>query len=105
MKQVALAAAITVMALMASSSVASAAEVEGTVKSVDVSGEIVTLEDGTTLVLAPTSSVDREALKPGAHVKASYDSKDGKNMVTIIEVRQGMPMTPPASQDTPKPSK
>jgi hypothetical protein len=96
MKRAAMVAAIAVMALAAATSVASAAEIEGTVKSVDSTGQIVTLDNGTTLVLGPATAGDRHALKPGAQVKASYDAKDGKNMVTNIQVSPGKaaPMAP-----------
>ena len=104
MRQAVLVVAIAVIALTGAAWVASAAEIEGTVKTVDTSGQIVTLEDGTTLVLAATSKGDRQALRPGAHVKASFDEKDGKKMVTMIEVRPGAaPMTPPPAQGSPRP--
>ena len=64
---------------------AQAAEVEGTVKNIE--GRIIELENGTMLILEPTTSVDREALVPGAEVKASYEVRGGENMVTVIEVR------------------
>jgi Cu/Ag efflux protein CusF len=44
------------------------------------------LEDGTQLWLA--ESVSTDALKEGATVKASYEEKDGKKVVTEIQVSQ-----------------
>jgi uncharacterized OB-fold protein len=46
----------------------------------------VTLEDGTKLTLSPTTKVDKKALKPGAHVKASFDEKGADKMVKTIQV-------------------
>ncbi len=101
-----LALAMTVAALLAVGSVATAVEIEGKVKSVDVSGRMITLEDGTTLTLSPGAKFDHKALQPGAEVKASYEEKDGKKMATSIEVRsahQGAtPKSPPHSQPQPR---
>ena len=44
------------------------------------------LEDGTQLWLA--ESVSADDLKEGATVKASYEEKDGKKVVTEIQVSQ-----------------
>jgi hypothetical protein len=113
MKRAVLALAVSLVALLGVSSFALAAQVEGTVKSIDATKQTVTLEDGTTLNLGPKSAVDKMALKPGARVKASYDVTDGKNMVTTIEVQphsmepSGTPTTPgtaPAPSDRPSPS-
>lgn len=105
MKRVLLTVAITGMALLAATSAATAAQIEGTVKSVDVTGRIITLDDGTTLTLAPTSAVDRQALRQGAAVIASYDEKDGKKVVTALKVRPGAPATTaPSQQPSDQPS-
>jgi hypothetical protein len=45
----------------------------------------VTLEDGTTLSV-PASVTERSAIKEGAMVKVSYEEKDGKKVVSKIEV-------------------
>jgi Cu/Ag efflux protein CusF len=61
-----------------------AAEVSGKIQKVDTGDRSIVLEDGTQLWLA--ESVSADALKEGATVKASYEEKDGKKVVTQIEV-------------------
>jgi hypothetical protein len=61
-----------------------AAEVSGKIQKVDTGDRSIVLEDGTQLWLA--ESVSADALKEGATVKASYEEKDGKKVVTKIEV-------------------
>ncbi|PYN35249.1 MAG: hypothetical protein DME01_12375 [Candidatus Rokuibacteriota bacterium] len=61
-------------------------DVQGKIKSVDPSGKIVTLDDGTQLMIPPTLSVEKQALKPGANVKASYEEKDGRKVATSFMV-------------------
>jgi Protein of unknown function (DUF1344) len=63
-----------------------AAEVEGKIKSVDPSGKMVTLDDGTKLTIPPTLSVEKKALQPGANVKASYEEKGGQKVATSFLV-------------------
>ena len=62
-------------------------EVQGKIKSADLGRGIVTLEDGTQLMIPPTVRVQREALKAGATVKASYEEKGGQKVVTSMEVQ------------------
>jgi len=64
-----------------------AKEVEGKVTAVDPDGKMVMLDDGTQLEIPATVKVDKKALKPGATVKASYEEKEGKKVVTSIEVK------------------
>jgi len=66
--------------------IAWAAEVQGKIKSVDASGRMVTLDDGTQLTLPPTLTVEKQSLKPGASVKASYEEKDGQKVATSFMV-------------------
>ena len=83
--------AILVLALvvvLALGGAALAADVQGKVKAVDQSGKAVTLEDGTKLMIPATAKVDKNALKPGANVKASFEEKDGQKVVTSIQVSQ-----------------
>jgi hypothetical protein len=63
-----------------------AEEVSGKVQKVDANDRSIVLEDGTQLWLAESVSADQ--LKEGATVKASYEEKDGKKIVTAIEVSQ-----------------
>jgi len=66
--------------------IAWADEVQGKIKSFDAAGNTVVLEDGTQLMIPPTVHVERQALKPGANVKASFEEKDGKKIATSIAV-------------------
>ena len=61
-------------------------EVSGKIQKVDTSDRSIVLEDGTQLWLA--ESVAADDLKEGATVKASYEEKDGKKVVTEIQVSQ-----------------
>jgi Cu/Ag efflux protein CusF len=63
-----------------------AEEVSGKIQKVDTSDRSIVLEDGTQLWLA--ESVSADDLKEGATVKASYEEKDGKKVVTEIQVSQ-----------------
>ena len=63
-----------------------AEEVSGKIQKIDTADRSIVLEDGTQLWLA--ESVSADALKEGATVKASYEEKDGKKIVTQIEVSQ-----------------
>lgn len=67
---------------------AQAGEVEGKIQSVDPSGRMVTLEDGTQLTIPDNVQVQRDALKEGAMVKASFEEKNGQKIVTNIEVKK-----------------
>jgi hypothetical protein len=66
--------------------IAWAGEVQGKIKSFDAAANAVVLEDGTELTIPPTMRVERQALKPGANVKASYEEKDGQKVATSIAV-------------------
>ena len=66
--------------------VAWAADVQGKIKSVDPTGKMVTLDDGTQLTIPPTIKVEKQALQPGANVKASYEEKDGQKVATSFTV-------------------
>ena len=77
---------LALVAVLTLGTVAWAGDVEGKIKSVDTSGRVVTLEDGTTLTIPPTAKVEKNALKPGATVKASFEEKGGDKVVTAIQV-------------------
>ena len=63
-------------------------QIEGAIKSVDPSGRMVTLDDGTKLTIPPTVSVPKGDLKEGAIVKASFEEKGGQNVVTSLQVQK-----------------
>ncbi len=87
MKKVCSVLVLSVVALvMVLAPIAWAAEVQGKIKSVDPSGHMVTLDDGTQLTLPPTLTVEKQSLKPGASVKASYEEKDGQKIATSFMV-------------------
>jgi hypothetical protein len=77
--------AITV-ALMLGLSVAAAwaGDVAGKIQAVDPSERVIVLQDGTKLWIAEGLPID--SLKEGANVKASFEERDGKNLVISIEV-------------------
>jgi hypothetical protein len=66
---------------------AKAQQVEGKIKSVDPSGRMVTLEDGTQLTIPPALNVPRESLKEGAILKASFEERAGQKVATSVQVQ------------------
>jgi Cu/Ag efflux protein CusF len=77
-------AALALALVLGLSMAAWAGEVSGKIQAVDSAERVLTLEDGTKLWLAEGISLDN--LKEGAKVKASYEERDGKNVVTSIDV-------------------
>lgn len=75
---------LTLAVLLMSVVGASAGNVEGKIQTIDSSDRMIVLEDGTKLWVAEGLSMD--TLKEGAKVKASYDERDGKNVLTSFEV-------------------
>lgn len=61
-------------------------EVEGRVR--DVRGDQVTLSDGTQLTV-PKSQAHLGELKAGSKIKATYEERDGKKIVTSLRVTEG----------------
>jgi Protein of unknown function (DUF1344) len=74
------------VAVMVLAPLSFAADVQGKIKSVDPSGRMVTLDDGTQIVIPATLTVEKSALKPGASVKASCDEKDGQKIAKSLTV-------------------
>jgi len=62
--------------------------IEGTVKSLDASGKMLTLQDGTQLMIPADVKISRTELKAGANVKVSYEEKGGLKVVKNLEVKQ-----------------
>ena len=74
------------LALVVSMSMTAAAEqIKGTVKSVDPAAQTFTLEDGTTLSVAP-GTLD---VAPGEKVEAVYEMNNGKKIVRDLDRRTG----------------
>jgi Cu/Ag efflux protein CusF len=74
-------------ALLFVASVAWAADIEGKVKTWDPATKMITLEDGTELSVAADAKMMGDPVKEGVTIKASFDEKDGKKVVTQIEVK------------------
>ncbi len=62
-----------------------AAEIEGKIQAFDPTERSVVLDDGSKLWLPGDATLD--SLKEGAEVKVTYEERDGKNMVTDIDVK------------------
>jgi Cu/Ag efflux protein CusF len=73
-----------VLALAVAVGAAWAADVEGKIQQIDPADRMIVLEDGTRLWLA--EGLQMEGLKEGATVKASYEERDGKKVVTQFQV-------------------
>jgi hypothetical protein len=69
-------------------------QAEGTVR--EVTGNRLTLVDGTELTIPPSRSGQRDDLKPGASVKASYEDRGGQKLVTSIQVEPNHTFGAPA---------
>jgi len=70
-----------------------AADLDGTVQSVDPAAKEISLDSGQKLVVDDSTTITMqgkdgklEDLQAGAKVKASYEEKDGKNVASKIEV-------------------
>lgn len=63
-----------------------AADVTGKIQTFETSDRMLVLDDGTKLWIAEGLAID--SLKEGAKVKASYEERDGKNVVTSFEVSE-----------------
>jgi|GEM_PF-1061414 Cu/Ag efflux protein CusF len=88
-------AALVLAATFVFVGIAVAAEMEGTIQSIDTARKEIVLSDGTTLVCDDSTNIMVEGkegklddLKEGAKVKASYEEKDGKNMAATLEVSE-----------------
>jgi Cu/Ag efflux protein CusF len=77
-------AAIALALVLGLAMAAWAGEISGKIQTVDSADRVITLEDGTKLWMA--EGVSLENLKEGAKVKASYEERDGKNVVISIDV-------------------
>ena len=64
-------------------------QIQGKITSVDPSGKMVTLDDGTQLMIPPTLKVQRENLKEGAIVKANFEERNGQKVATSLQVTPG----------------
>jgi hypothetical protein len=94
-------ALVVLAALLVAASIAWAAQtIEGKIMSVDRHG--VTLHDGTKLMIPPYVKVQRDTLKKGVMVIATYVERGGQKVVNSIEVHPKKESQRPHSPGTPK---
>lgn len=74
--------AATAAALLAGISLANAADVTGTIKSIDATAATITLDNGKVYKLP--ASVKTADWKVGEKVKATYDYKNGQLTITAL---------------------
>jgi hypothetical protein len=81
-----------------------AADVQGTIKSVDPSRHSITLADGTQLMISPGLTANHTDLRPGANVKASYETQGTQKVITSIQVEPSheAPAKSPTSRSMPE---
>src|SRR6266571_1518257 len=65
--------------------VALAADKEGTIKTIQINEKVLTLSDGTQLYWTEAVEVPTD-LKEGTKVKATYEPKGGKMVLTKVEI-------------------
>jgi Cu/Ag efflux protein CusF len=65
---------------------AATSQIQGKITSVDPSGNMVTLDNGTQLTIPATLNFQRDNLKEGAIVKANFEERDGQKVVTSLQV-------------------
>jgi len=80
-----LVAALVVIVALTAGTFAFAEDKEGTVKMIQVDQRVITLADGTQMYWTEAYRVPAE-IREGAKVKATYEPKDGKMVLTKIEV-------------------
>lgn len=87
MKKRALIAALALVVAMTGSavSIASAADMEGTIKTIQVNERVMTLSDGTKLYWTESITVSQD-VKEGTKVMATYEPQGDKYVLTKIEV-------------------
>jgi hypothetical protein len=81
----ALVAVVALAMVFAAGTVAMAADKEGTVKLIQVNERVITLSDGTQMYWTEAYQVPQD-IKEGTKVRATYEPKDGKMVLTKIEV-------------------
>ena len=88
-------AVLTLVATLAMVGSGFAAEMEGTIRSIDTSSKELALDNGSKIVLDDATMISVEGkegkledLKEGTKVKASFEEKDGKNVAQKLEVKQ-----------------
>ncbi len=75
-----------IVAVLILAPLAWAGDVQGKIKAVDPKGQMVTLDDGTQLVIPAALKIQRQDLRPGANVKASFEEQNGQKVATSIQL-------------------
>ena len=88
--------------LVAASVVWAAQTIEGKIMNVDPSGKMVTLYDGTNLMIPTDVKVKRDTLKNGVTVIATYVEQGGQKVVNSIEVHSAEESQRPHSPGAPE---
>jgi Protein of unknown function (DUF1344) len=66
-------------------------QVTGRVARVDKAAMTITLEDGRVFTFPPTLKVDGEILKPGTPVRIMVQRRDRSELITAVQVAEGLP--------------
>ena len=85
MKRALVAAVVALAMVFTMGTVVWAADKEGTVKTIQINERVLTLSDGTQLHWTEAVEVPQE-MKEGTKVKATYEPKGGKMVLTKIEI-------------------
>ena len=85
MKRALVAAVVALAMVFTMGTVVWAADKEGTVKTIQINERVLTLSDGTQLYWTEAVEVPQE-MKEGTKVKATYEPKDGKMVLTKVEI-------------------
>jgi hypothetical protein len=85
MKRALVAAVVALAVAFTAGTVVWAADKEGTVKTIQINERVLILSDGTQLHWTEAVEVPQE-MKEGTKVKATYEPKGGKMVLTKIEI-------------------
>ena len=85
MKRALIAVVVALAMVVTAGTVGWAADKEGTVKTIQINERVLTLSDGTQLHWTEAVEVPQE-MKEGTKVKATYEPKGGKMVLTKIEI-------------------
>ncbi len=66
-------------------------QVTGRVARVDSAAMTLTLEDGRVFTFPPTLKVDGQVLKPGTPVRIMVQRRDRSELITAVQVAEGLP--------------
>ncbi len=85
MKRALVAVLVVAFVAFTAGTVAWAADKEGTIKTIQINEKVLTLSDGTQLHWTEAVEVPTD-LKEGTKVKATYEPKGGKMVLTKVEI-------------------